>query len=85
MSIFSDKLLEALESGKFICSKCGAEMRFKDKWEDRLVCPKCGYELDTDLYGIESEEEYEALYPVLNPDEGEQQDDKQTKESEETK
>lgn len=85
MSIFSDKLLEALESGKFICSKCGTEMRFKDKWEDRLICPKCGYELDTDLYGIESEEEYEALYPVLNPDEGEQQDKEENKSSEETK
>lgn len=84
MRIFSEKLWLALESGKFICSKCGAKMRFKDKWEDRLICPKCGYELDTDLYGIESEEEYEALYPVLNPDEGEPQDKKKNKKNEET-
>jgi DNA-directed RNA polymerase subunit RPC12/RpoP len=76
MSIFSEKFWLAMETGKFICAKCGAEMKFKDKWEDTLVCPKCGHEIDTDLYGIESEEEFEALYPILNPDDEEKPQDK---------
>ena len=65
MSIFSEKKYEALATGKYICAKCGAEMIFEDKWEEKLACPKCGYKVDAELYGIESEEEYEALYPIV--------------------
>jgi len=65
MSIFNEKRWLAFETGKFICAKCGATMKFTDKWEDRLLCPKCGYEIELELYGIDDEEEYDALYPVL--------------------
>jgi tRNA(Ile2) C34 agmatinyltransferase TiaS len=65
MSIFSEKWWMAFETGKYICSECGGEMKFTNKWEDRLRCPKCGHEVQTDLYGIESEEEFDALYPIL--------------------
>ena len=65
MSIFNEKRWLAFETGKFICAKCGATMKFTDKWEDRLLCPKCGYEIELELYGIDDEEEYDALYPIL--------------------
>lgn len=65
MSIFNEKRRLAFETGKFICAKCGATMKFTDKWEDKLLCPKCGYEIELELYGIDDEEEYDALYPIL--------------------
>ena len=65
MSIFSEKRWEAFATGKFICAKCNEEMIFEDKWETKLICPKCGYRVASDLYGIESEEEYAALYPII--------------------
>ena len=65
MSIFNKKRWLAFETGKFICAKCGATMKFTNKQEDRLLCPKCGYEIELELYGIDDEEEYEALYPIL--------------------
>ena len=65
MSIFNEKRWLAFETGKFICAKCGATMKFTDKQEDRLLCPKCGYEIELELYGIDDEEEYDALYPIL--------------------
>lgn len=65
MSIFNEKRWLAFETGKFICAKCGATMKFTDKWEDKLLCPKCGYEIELELYGIDDEEEYDALYPIL--------------------
>ena len=65
MSIFNEKRWLAFETGKFICAKCGATMKFTDKWEDRLLCPKCGYEIELELYGMDDEEEYDALYPIL--------------------
>jgi len=65
MSIFNEKRWLAFETGKFICAKCGATMKFTDKWEDKLLCPKCGYEIELELYGMDDEEEYDALYPIL--------------------
>ena len=66
MSFFNEKRLLAFETGKFICDKCGAEMIFRDRWETELFCPKCGYEVSSEKYGFESEEEYEATYPILD-------------------
>lgn len=64
-SFFNEKRLLAFETGKFICAKCGAEMKFEDKWEERLYCPKCGFKITAERYGFDSDEEYEALYPTL--------------------
>lgn len=69
MSIFSEKRWLAYETGKFICTKCGAEMKFTDKWEETLLCPKCGYRIETEMYGFEDEEEYDALFPIIDVDE----------------
>ena len=65
MNFFNEKRWLAFETGKFICAKCGAEMKFEDKWEEHLTCPKCGYKVDAEHYGFDSEEEYEALYQTL--------------------
>lgn len=64
MSIFNEKRIEAMFSGDYICSECGAKMEFEDEWEDTLVCPQCGHGVDLEHYGFESDEEYEALYPT---------------------
>lgn len=64
MGFFNDKQVEAFETGRYICSECGAVMEFEDKWEDVLICPECGHSIDSDRYGCESDEEYEALYPT---------------------
>ena len=45
MSIFNEKQIEAMRSGKYICSKCGRVMEFEDEWEDTLVC-SCGHNID---------------------------------------
>lgn len=75
MSIFNKKQIEAMVSGDYVCSKCGARMEFEDEWEDTLVCPNCGHDIDLEHYGFENDEEYEALYPtkeeVLDYDEDE--------------
>ena len=65
MSFFNEKRWEAFETGKFICAKCGAEMIFTDRWEEKLLCPKCGYRINAEMYGFDSQEEYDALYPTL--------------------
>jgi len=65
MSVFSEKYYEALATGKFLCSKCKARMKFEDKWESTLICPKCGYRVETQFYGFENEEEFKAAYPTL--------------------
>lgn len=62
MSFFSDKWTEALETGEYICPKCGSIMEFEDEWEETLVCMKCGYDEDIDHYGF-TDEEYNQLYP----------------------
>ena len=64
MGFFNDKQVEAFETGRQICSECGAVMEFEDKWEDVLICPECGHSIDSDRYGCESDEAYEALYPT---------------------
>lgn len=33
MGFFNDKQVEAFETGRYICSECGAVMKFEDKWE----------------------------------------------------
>ena len=38
MSFFNDAQKDALLTGRYICSKCGARMQFEDEWEDILVC-----------------------------------------------
>lgn len=62
MSIFNDKLAEALFTHNYICSECGAKMHFEDEMEDILVCDKCGHSVELDDYGSEDEESYEELY-----------------------
>ena len=42
----------------------GGLMEFEDEWEDTLVCPACGHSVDLEHYGMENDEEYDALYPV---------------------
>lgn len=39
-------------------------MEFEDEWEDTLVCPVCGHSVDLEHYGMENDEEYDALYPT---------------------
>lgn len=63
MSFFNDAQVDALLTGRYICSKCGALMKFEDEWEETLICPKCGNSIDSDHYGM-SDEEYDALYPT---------------------
>lgn len=43
MSFFNDAQKDALLTGRYICSKCGARMQFEDEWEDILVCLECGH------------------------------------------
>lgn len=64
MSFFNDAQIDALLTGRYICSECGALMEFENEWEDTLVCPKCGNSIDSDRYGM-SDEEYDALYPTM--------------------
>ena len=79
MSFFNEKRIKTMSSGNYICSQCGANMEFEDEWEDTLVCPKCGHDIDVDRYGCERDEEYEALYPtkeeVVGYDEEEDDDE----------
>lgn len=55
MSIFNEKQIEAMRSGKYICSKCGRVMEFEDELEDTLVC-SCGHNIGLDEYGCEGDE-----------------------------
>ena len=64
MSFFNDAQKDALLTGRYICSKCGARMQFEDEWEDILVCLECGHSAELERYGMEDDEEYEALYPA---------------------
>lgn len=63
MSFFNDAQRDALLTGRYICSKCGALMEFEDEWEEVLICPECGHSVDLEHYGFENDEAYEALYP----------------------
>lgn len=64
MSFFNDAQKDALLTGRYICSKCGARMQFEDEWEDILVCLECGHSVELERCGMEDDEEYEALYPT---------------------
>lgn len=65
MSIFNEAMIEALLSGRYICSQCGNRMQFEDELnEDILICPICGHSVDLDRYGCEDDEEFERLYPT---------------------
>ena len=64
MSFFNDAQKDALLTGRYICSKCGARMQFEDEWEDILVCLECGHSVELERSGMEDDEEYEALYPT---------------------
>lgn len=64
MGLLSEKMLEGMRTGKYPCEKCGNLMIWETDREDILVCPKCGYSVDSDHYGF-TDEEYEALYPTL--------------------
>lgn len=64
MRFFNEKWQEAIKTGKFICSVCGKTMFFEDDWEETLICSKCGHECDINRYGVEDDDEYEALYPT---------------------
>ena len=33
MSIFNEKQIKAMTSGRYICSECGSVMEFEDEWE----------------------------------------------------
>lgn len=76
MSIFNEKQVEAMFSRNYICNKCGGKMKFEDEWEDILICPQCGHDIDLEHYGFENDEEYEAQYPTKeNVIEYEEEDD----------
>lgn len=61
MSFFNDAQRDGLLTGRYICSECGGLMEFEDEWEDTLVCPACGHSVDLEHYGMENDEEYDAL------------------------
>lgn len=55
MSFFNDAQKDALLTGRYICSKCGARMQFEDEWEDILVCLECGHSVELERYGMEDD------------------------------
>lgn len=59
---FNDRVVSALLTGNYTCSKCGSKMEFID--DCTLYCSACGTELDYDRYGFENDEDYDALYPT---------------------
>ena len=65
MSFWNEEQRRALLTGNYYCPECGARMEWEDDWEETLICPECGLDIDSDHYGFDSEEEYEAMYPTL--------------------
>lgn len=84
MGFFNDKVVAALESGDYICSKCGSKMKFEDKWADVLICPKCGHSIDYERYGFENDEDYDALFPTKEEVLGIEADDEDDVDEEDT-
>ena len=81
-SFFNKKLVEGLTTGRYYCPKCGSLMEFEDEeWQDTLVCPNCGEDIDLDEYGFDSEEEYENLYPTREEVLGEENEDNELEET----
>ncbi len=68
MGFYSEDLIR----GVYECPKCKAKMELE--YGDSLVCPNCGYCEDLDHHGL-SDEEYEALYPVLESENWEKEED----------
>lgn len=64
MKFFNQKSVNSLLQRKYICSECGAEMKFEDEWEDILICSRCGHSVESEEYGFENDEDYYALYPT---------------------
>lgn len=64
MSIFNEKQIKAMTSGRYICSECGSVMEFEDEWEDTLVCPHCGHSHTHLNQCCEGDEKYENVYPT---------------------
>lgn len=62
MGYFNDKLSDALKSGEYVCSQCGALMEFENENEDILVCAKCGHSVFLDDYGSEYDGDYDSLF-----------------------
>lgn len=62
MGFMNKKQLKALLTKDYTCPECGSKLHFEDEYEDVLVCDNCGYDVDSDRYGI-SDEEYDSLYP----------------------
>lgn len=75
MSFFNEAMVNALLSGRYICSQCGSKMEFEDEYEDTLICSKCGHSVDLDRYGSENDEDYDALYPTKEEVIGDYDDD----------
>ncbi|CAK7007374.1 MAG: hypothetical protein EUB_01552 [Eubacterium sp.] len=64
MSSFNETAIKAFVTRKYVCNECGAAMEFEDEWEDVLICPECGHEIESERYGLEDDEEYETLFPT---------------------
>lgn len=64
MGFFNKKRLEAMNGRGYFCSQCGTKMFFENEFEDTLICPNCGHEIPTERYGMEDDEDYDALYPT---------------------
>ena len=73
MEFFSEKHLIAMKTGVYPCDKCAdGLMEFEDEYEETLICPNCGYEVDVDLYGWD---EGKNLYPTKEEVLGEYEED----------
>lgn len=63
MGFFNEKQIKAITTGIYPCIHCNTPMIWEDEWEDILICPKCGYSVETERYGF-TDEEYEDLFPT---------------------
>lgn len=77
MSFFNDAQIKGMFTNEYPCPQCKALMEFEDEWEETLICPSCGYEVSSDHYGFNSDEEYDALYPTKEEVCGYNEDDEE--------
>ena len=68
-SFFNEKAIEGMLTGIYICPNCGGRMIFEDDDCSSLVCPNCGDDVDYEKYGFDNDEDYDALYPLVDEDE----------------